>query len=103
MFLLVVGILAFLNARLALKKGRNPYAWGFLSLFAFFVAFITVGCLYFFMLYDGALTREAMQAYMEQNILTAVMMEMLGVGGMLLVRFILERSRPRNGTNAPGQ
>lgn len=107
MSLLIIGILIYLNVRLALAKGRNPYTWGFLSLLGFFAALFTVLLVYLLAIYDGPINGpEASKmavTHLTQKPLTSLMIEMLGVGGMLLVRFILERSTRGNDTGPEKQ
>jgi len=103
LLLFVVGFMIYLNARLAGKKGRNQFLWGFISLLAFFVFYAVLGLIYLSSIYSGALTKEALSAFLISQPLSLMMMVMLGIGGMLLVRFILERIAPRgNGTDIPG-
>ena len=101
LLLLVVGALIYLNARLALKKGRNPYIWGFVSFIAFFVAYGILGYFYLSSIYSGPFTRESVETYLMNEPLSLMMMVMLGIGGMLLVRFILERLAPQQNGAGP--
>lgn len=94
MFLVfLVGIFVYLNANLAKKKGLNPILWGFITVVAFFVAMMLLGALYMSLVYNGPMTQEAMKQYMESNMLVAWTLIFLGIGGTLLVRFILEKRK----------
>lgn len=91
MLLLPLVLMVFLNARLARVKGRNSYLWGFITFLAFFAAYAVLGSIYVAMIYKGPLTKEALTAWLGQSIITQVMLMMIGIGGTLIVRFILER------------
>ncbi len=93
LLLLLLGLIIYTNARLAKKKGKNPVLWGVISLVAFFVSYAMLGVLYISFVYKGPYNQEAMKAYLMNEPLTVLMLLMLGVGGMLVVRFILERSK----------
>jgi hypothetical protein len=91
--LFLIGIFVYLNANLAKKKGLNPLLWGFITVVAFFAAFMLLGGIYVSFVYSGPLTQEAMKQYLGDNILVAWTIILLGIGGTLLVRFILERTK----------
>ncbi len=93
LFLLLLVLLVYMNARLARKKGLNPILWGFISVVAFFAFYCVVGSLYISAIYKGPVTREALTAWIMQSQLSQAMLAMIGVGGTLLVRFILERKK----------
>jgi hypothetical protein len=93
LYLLLLFLLAYTNSRLATKKGLNPLLWGFMSVIAFFLAYGVLGTIYLSLVYDGAYTREAIMAWIEKSPLSVAMLFMLGYGGMLLVRFIIERKQ----------
>jgi hypothetical protein len=104
-----VGILTYQNARLAARKGRNAYIWGFFSLIAFIVGFILLGDIYLAAGYRGPQNKEAVSKYIMNALsepLNMMMMLMLGIGGMLIVRFFLERGKspggPGNQNNGNG-
>lgn len=86
-------LLALPNARLARRQGRNGLLWGFLSIVGFFAAYFFVGGTYFSIVYKGAMTREAVTAWVMEQPLIAVLMFLFGIGGVLLVRFILEKQK----------
>ena len=90
--LLLLCLMAYPNARLAQNKGRNPFAWGLLSLAAFFFAYCLFGSVYLTIVYPGPFTREAVMNWAKASPLPAFTMFLLGIGGILLVRYILERS-----------
>ena len=91
--ILLLALMVYVNARLARKKGLNPIAWGAVTFAAFFLAYLLLGSFYVMMIYKGPLTREALQSWLMASPLTQVMLAMLGVGGFLLVRYVLERKK----------
>src|SRR5256885_1456786 len=93
LFLLLLVLLVYMNTRLARKKGLNPLLWGLITLLAFFVFYCILGSIYIAVIYKGPLTREALTAWVLQSPLSVMMLVMLGIGGTLVVRFILERKK----------
>jgi hypothetical protein len=89
-------VFTFTNGQLARKKGKSPVAWGFLTVLAYFIALFLCSIFYLLMVYKGPQTPEAIQATLSQNPLTQLLLELLGIGGPLLVRYILERSDEGN-------
>jgi hypothetical protein len=96
-FLFLLGILVYLNSNLAKKKGLSPVLWGVITVVAFFAAFMVLGTIYVSLIYNGQYTREAMMTYFESRPLVGYTIILLGVGGTLLVRFILERTKGSTG------
>jgi quinol-cytochrome oxidoreductase complex cytochrome b subunit len=90
--LLLLILVIFTNARLASSKGLNPFLWTLISLVAFSLAYLFLGGIYLVMVYKGAYTKPAIEAWVQQNPLSVLFMLMLGVGGMLVVRYIIERN-----------
>ncbi len=90
--ILVLALLALPNALLARRQQRSPMLWGFLSIVGFFIAYFLLGGTYFAIMYKGAMTQEAVTAWVLERPLMAFMMMLLGVAGVLAVRFILERT-----------
>ena len=89
----MLALMALPNAMLARKKNQSPLLWGFLSILAFFLTYVFVGGAYFSMVYKGAMTQEAVSAWVMEKPLVALMMFLFGIGGILLMRFILERKK----------
>lgn len=90
-FLLLIALLVYTNATLARKKGLNPTLWGVISVFGFFAAYLLLGGIYISAVYKGPYTSDAVKAWAFNSPLEVLMMFMLGIGGMLVVRFILEK------------
>jgi len=104
--LILLVYLAFRNGVRAKLKGRNPVLWGFITAGAFFSAMV-IG----FMLVVSwfckdvidlnslpSLDPKAQEVAMQQlllalsrNQLHLLTIELFGIGGYLLIRFILER------------
>jgi len=91
--LLLLALLIYSNVRLAMKKGKNPVLWGVLTFIGFLLGLMVLGTMYMQMVYTGGLTRPEMEAYFLREPLSATMICMLGVGGSLIIRLILERSK----------
>jgi cytochrome bd-type quinol oxidase subunit 2 len=99
LLLFLVGIFVYLNANLAKKKGLNPLLWSLLTIVAFFAAMLLLGTVYISLVYNGPMTQEAMKQYMEGNLLVVWTLIFLGIGGTLLVRFILEKTKDNPRSN----
>lgn len=93
LLLLLLVFLIYSNVRLARKKGKNPVIWGLISLAAFLVFYGMLGGIYISIVYKGPVAREAVQAYLMKEPLAMTMLIMLGIGGVLLVRYLLERNK----------
>lgn len=96
----LLGLMVYFNVRLAKTKGQNPLLWGILSVVAFFIFYALLGSIYIAIIYKGPVTREALEAYLLREPMVAAMLAAIGVGGVLFVRFVLERKRPPGG-NSP--
>jgi hypothetical protein len=99
MGLIVVFLFYFLvysfNGRLAKARGRSPIAWGFISLLAFLLAQGIFGSIYVEQVYKGPMTPEGFAAFLTSNPLSGLLIILFGFGGVLAVRFYLERSSAR--------
>src|SRR6187455_2935681 len=93
LLLLLLALLIYTNVRLAKSKGKNPIVWGIGTFVAFLISYCLLGTVYLALVYKGPLTREYLTIYLTNEPLAQVMLSMLGVAGVLLVRFILERSK----------
>ena len=91
LLLLLLALLIYTNVRLAKSKGKNPILWGIITFVAFFMSYCLLGTIYLAIVYKGPLERAALTSYLEHEPLAVIMLSMLGIGGVLLVRFILER------------
>lgn len=92
MFELAISIFcAYQNAKLAKRKGQNTVVWVFITIITFFLTYgIGAGVLVSIM-YDGPLEQAALTQFIETHPVMYVTVFFLGIGGYLLVRYILER------------
>lgn len=91
---LVLFILIFTNGRIARRKGRNVFGWSALTFAAFIIVETICGVIYVAATYKGAMTPQAVRDYMlqiQQQPIKVVTLLLFGVGGGLLIRFILEK------------
>ncbi|MBS1644938.1 MAG: hypothetical protein JST36_07870 [Bacteroidetes bacterium] len=93
LLLIILGWLIYYNIRLAKKKGKNPISWGIFTFLGFFLSYAILGSIYVAIIYKGPITREGLEAYLMKEPLVATMLLAIGIGGALLVRFILEKSK----------
>ena len=93
LFLLLLALLIYTNVSLAKKKGKNPVIWGIVTFFAFFVSYMVLGVIYVAIIYKGPWNNAALTAYLTHEPLANTMLAMLGVGGVLIVRYVLERGK----------
>jgi hypothetical protein len=93
LLLLLLALLIYTNVSLAKKKGKNPIVWGIVTFFAFFISYCVLGVIYLAIIYKGPWNQESLNSYLRNEPLAIAMLSMLGVGGVLLVRFLLERSK----------
>lgn len=90
-------ILIFSNSRLATKRGRNSLAWGIITLVGYLIIGGLAGAIYLLFGYKGDINPLAVQEYVlkaQQDPIKHITIVMLGVGGGLLIRFILEKLPP---------
>lgn len=92
MFELALSIFcAYQNAKLAKTKEQNPVVWVFITILTFFLAYgIGAGVLVMIM-YKGPLEQEALELFLKHHPFLYVTVLFIGLGGYLLVRYILER------------
>jgi hypothetical protein len=93
LLLLLLALLIYTNVSLAKKKGKNPVVWGIVTFFAFFVSYCVMGAIYMAIIYKGPWNNDAITVYLRNEPLAVAMLSMLGVGGVLLVRYVLERGK----------
>ncbi|XZF14109.1 hypothetical protein ACTHGU_20210 [Chitinophagaceae bacterium MMS25-I14] len=90
--ILIILYYAWRNSRRAQAKGQNGIVWGLITFVAFFFFEIAGTVLSVFFFYKGPMTFDALQRYM-QNLpaITAIFIFISGLGGYLLIRYILDR------------
>lgn len=98
-FLVLIGYLIYKNSIIARVKGKNAFIWGLLTFIAIFFA-EALGMLmlvsFFYPQYIGVAdvskSRE-LADIISGNFLHSLFVLFCGLGGYLLVRFILERTK----------
>ena len=91
----IIALMAAYNARLAKRAGQNGLLWGFLTVLSFVVVEVFAGTILLISKYKGPIADltnpETMQKFVQGNMLMYWTMLAFGIGGGLLIRFILER------------
>jgi len=104
--LLLMGYLSFRNAMRAKAKGQNAVLWGFVTIVSYMLAMF-VGAFFVIVTFcrdtinleqfssldeksRNAAAQQLMQVF-TVNPLHVVTMELFGVGGYLLIRYIIDR------------
>ncbi|MEO6831605.1 MAG: hypothetical protein ABI378_04860 [Chitinophagaceae bacterium] len=93
LILFLLGILIYSNIRIAKKKGLNPLLWGVITFIAFFLSYALLGSIYIAAIYKGPVTRDALEVYLTKEPMAVLILTTIGVGGVLLVRYILEKKK----------
>jgi hypothetical protein len=104
--IILLSYLTYKNGARAKLKGQNPILWGFITTCAYLIAMVTGGMIVIFNFCkecvsmnqlssaDPGSRQEASKqliAALSANQLHLVTIELFGVGGYLLVRYILDR------------
>jgi hypothetical protein len=104
--IILMGFLSYRNGVRAKLKGKNPLLWGFITLVAYLSCLMIGGLVVIFNFCGNQVnlsqlssldvkSREAASAQLihvlSANPLHLVTIELFGIGGYLLVRYILER------------
>ena len=76
---------------LAKEKGQNTIVWVIITIAAFFMAYIIGGLLAVLLFYRGPMEQAALEQFLSGEPLRVFFISVSGVGGYLLVRYILER------------
>lgn len=98
----VLFALIFSNARIATRKGRNGFGWGFLTMVSYMLVAGMLGAVYVLITYKGPLTPLALQDYMarlQHDTMKSLTITLFGVGGGLGIRFLLEQLPAKNANN----
>lgn len=86
--------LAFNNGMRAKKKGHSALLWGFITIVAIFLMMMIGSGIVMGFFYRGPITPVAVTQFLQQNIIHAIFIFAVGVGGYLIIRYILERMKP---------
>lgn len=89
--LLLAVFCSYRNAQLAKRKGQNTVVWVLITMFAFFISYFIGSIVMVSVFYRGALTSEALMSFLMERPLIVVTIMFFGLGGYLLVRYILEK------------
>jgi hypothetical protein len=96
----LIALLAVYNARLAKRIGLSGFGWGVLTVLSFIFTESILGAFLVAMKYKGNIAEltdpEKMKVFIENNSIIYWSMLAFGVGGGLLVRYILEKKEKRN-------
>lgn len=102
MFILfvLIGLLVAYNSRLATRIGQNPILWGFITLVAFFMCQGILGYLLLCIINKSPIMMpQETTELLQKNPMAGMAILMFGVGGALLIRYILEtmskKKKPR--------
>lgn len=82
---------SYRNAQLAKRKGQNTVIWVIITLVAFFISYMIGFMLMVGMFYRGPLEQNALITFMIDHPLLVVTIMFFGLGGYLLIRYILEK------------
>lgn len=92
MFELAISVFcAYQNAKLARKKGQNTVLWVFITIVSFFVAYTIAAVALVLMMYKGPMDKDALQQFIASHPFLYITVLFIGLGGYLLIRYILER------------
>lgn len=82
---------AYQNAQIAKRKAQNTVVWVIITIVSYFV-FYTIGAgILVALKYNGPLEQTAMTKFLLDHPLMVITFMFFGLGGYLLVRYILER------------
>lgn len=93
-FLLICIFFAYRNGLLAKQKGQNTVVWVIISIVAFFIAYIAGTLLMVALFYRGPIdpsARQALESFLTGNPIRVLSLMMSGIGGYLLIHYILSR------------
>lgn len=83
--------LSYRNAQLAKLKGQNTVVWVILTVVSYLVAYTISAVALVLLLYSGPRTPEGLAEMLESKPLLMVTFMFFGIGGYMIIRYILER------------
>ncbi len=86
--------IVFANARTAIQKGKSSLLWGLITFITFMLTYALVSTVFVLLTYRGPLTPEGLQGYiagLQGNLLKSITLAMFGLGGGLIIRYVLQR------------
>jgi hypothetical protein len=97
---LLIGILVAYNARLAMRIGQNGILWGFITLVSYFLCQSFFGAILILIINKWKMIMpQEINSLLQKNPMAALAIVMFGVGGALLIRYILETMAKKKKTN----
>jgi hypothetical protein len=93
--------LSFRNALLAKRKGQNTVVWVLITAVAFFLASAIGVAIVLALFYQGPLEAKALQSFWLDDPLREITSVFAGIGGYLLIRYLLDRMPDRPAGNNP--
>jgi len=81
----------YTNGKLAERKGKNVLAWRFLTFLAVFSFEMIASGIVISRSYHGPMEQVALVKFIYSNPFTVLVILLAGIGGGLLIRFILEK------------
>ena len=84
-------LLAILNGRRAQQKGLKGLQWGVYTFLLFMLFEIVSGAFVMLYFYKGALTPDAVTAYLISHPIHTFFMWFCGLGGYLLMRYRIDK------------
>ncbi|RYD57152.1 MAG: hypothetical protein EOP56_10150 [Sphingobacteriales bacterium] len=88
---ILCALLSYNNGQLARRKGQNVVVWVLITIVAFFLAYVIGAMVLVALFYDGPFTQDALQQFMTANPLRLLTYVFTGIGGYMLIRYLLER------------
>lgn len=82
---------AYQNAKLAERKGQNTVLWAFITVVAVAIAFVFSSAALVLIMYKGPIEQSAINEFVKQHPFLPITVFFLGLGGYMVVRYILER------------
>lgn len=92
--------LSYRNGVLAKRKGQNVAVWVLITFVAYFLAYIIGTLLITALFFRGPFTQDALLDFMSANPVRLLSFSLAGVGGYLLIHYILERMPDMNNGNS---
>lgn len=97
MDIIAIVLLVIFNTQLAKKKNHSAGLWAFLTVVGYLVVGTMLTFVYLILTFKGKFEMEEVRQYVLQvqsDPLKALLITLFGVGGGLLIRFILEKTPP---------
>lgn len=82
---------SYQNAQVAKRKGQNTIVWGLITLAAYFIFYCIGAAILLAIMYKGPLDQVALMDFMMSRPIMVITFIFFGLGGYLLVRYLLER------------